>query len=292
METPVCVWEDDLSGGIWPRSGPVWLIAFWIALLIIRPWERLLPSLEPLHVERIFAILASSVVVGCGLFRFCSSFQTTGILLWFLALVLSFALAISPSLAWDGLYVYFTLFVFYFVILSVTRTPYQLVFIVACFLVAMGLYLGKSEWEYFFCGGRAYSMGVPRLQGIDTTYSHPNSVATSTVLSLPFLYFLWKVRNQFTRTWPQYWRTRFTYALLLYFAIAVSAIVLTNSRTGLLAFFVFVLLCALARGNVGGILAGLAVGRSLARGSLGRHARRQQGPISQYMGSRVRTRCP
>ncbi len=41
-------WDDDLRNGIWPRSANVWIVAFWIALLIIRPWETLMPSLAQL----------------------------------------------------------------------------------------------------------------------------------------------------------------------------------------------------------------------------------------------------
>jgi hypothetical protein len=131
-----------------------------------------------------------------------------------------------------------------------------LVFIVTCFIVSTCVFLGKSQWEYFLYGGHAFAMGVFRLQGINFTFGHPNAVGAVAVTSLPFLLFLWRVRARFTENWPAFWRWAFPYALVVGFAITVYSIVLTNSRAGMFAFVVFLVLVALQMGNVGRVLMG------------------------------------
>jgi hypothetical protein len=259
MTSSVIDGSDDVRGGIWPRSAMVWIVAFWMALLVIRPWEQLFPELADLHVERVYAIFALSVVLLSGQLRLLPSMQTAGIILWTLALALATLTAFDVPRAWSVLYVYLTIFAFYFVLLSVVRSPYQLVFIVACFVVSTCLFLGKSQWEYFLYGGHAFSMGVRRLRGINLTFGHPNAVAGIAVTSLPFLLFLWKVRGRFSETWPRFWRRAFPYALAFGFLVTAYSIVLTNSRAGMFGFVVFTLLAALGRGGVGRVLTGLAV---------------------------------
>jgi hypothetical protein len=261
-----CIWPDDLRRGIWPRSFAIWVLAFWIALLVIRPWEALLPQLAEWRVERIYAILALIVVFCSGKIQMRGSSQTAGLIFWFMALAISTACAIDPYEAWDMFYVYATVFIFYFALISVVRTPYELVFIVTCFVVVTAVYLGKSEWEYFLHGGHSYSMGVRRLKGIDTTYSHPNAVACSAVLSLPFAFFLWKIRRQFTAQWPAFYRRWFPYSILGFFVVAATSIFLTNSRSGIFAFVLFVVLASLGERGLGKLILRLAIGAVLIAG--------------------------
>ncbi len=258
MTTSLIDGSDDVRGGIWPRSATVWIVAFWTALLVIRPWEKLLPGLADLHVERIYAIFVLSAVLLSGQLRLLPSMQTAGVVAWLLALALSTLSALDVPGAWSELYVYLTVLAFYFVLLSVVRSPYQLIFIVACFVVSTCLFLGKSQWEYFLYGGHSFAMGVRRLQGMNLTFGHPNAVGAVAVTSLPFLLFLWKVRGRFTENWPGFWRKAFPCALAVGFLLAVSSIVLTNSRANMLGFAVFVTLCALQRGRLGRVLIGLA----------------------------------
>jgi O-antigen ligase len=250
--------QDDLIRGIWPRSASFWMLAIWIALLIIRPWEKLMPEMAEWHPERIYAIFAIMMIAAAGAFQFRNSYQTTGLLLWFAALGISSMGAYDFSAAWDELYVYITLFIFYFAILAIVKTPYQLVFIILCYIAVLAAYLGKSQWEYFLYNGYEFAMGVRRLQGIDLTCAHPNSVACSTVISLPFAAFLWKVRKPLTAGWPDFWRKCFPYALIGYYYIAISSILLTNSRSGIFAFVLFLMLSSLSSGGLRKIVVRLA----------------------------------
>lgn len=257
------LWDNDVQNGIWPRSYTVWIVAVWIALLIIRPWEVLFPSWGSLHIERVYAIFAIAAVFLSGQLRFSPSFQTTGLLLLALGLGVSTACAVDPALAWDCFYVYLTIFAFYFVLLSVVRTPYQLVFLVATYVVVMAAYLAKAQWEYFFHQAGGFAMGVSRLRGISLTSGHPNAVAAITVLSLPFLWFLWRVRDTFTSTWPTFWRRSFPLGLVIYGYLALSSVVMTNSRSGMLGIVVFVVLTALSLGHGRKVLVGAVFGSLL-----------------------------
>jgi len=251
--------DDGLHRGIWPRSAGLWMAAFWIALLIIRPWEEMFPSLADWHVARVYAIAMIAAVVGSGKFRTLNSPQTAGVVLFLFALGLSWLGAGDSAAAWDELYKYATLVVFYFVLLSVIRSPYHLFFIIACYLAVMALYLGKAQYEYFFHGHRQYTMGVSRLIGIEKTFGGPNGVAASTVLSLPLLHLLWQVRHELTATWPDAWRKWFPRFLLFYLVLAVSSVILTNSRSGMLGCVLFALLVVLAGKRLGRKLAGFVV---------------------------------
>ena len=70
--TASLVTEDDLlARGIWPKSLALWMVAFYIALFIIRPWEQLLPWLAALRFERVYAIAMIVVAVhGAGIVAF------------------------------------------------------------------------------------------------------------------------------------------------------------------------------------------------------------------------------
>lgn len=258
LTTTTIEWDDDLRRGIWPRSAMIWIIAFWMMLLTIRPWESLIPSIAPLHVERTYALAALVVLFVSGQFRIVSSMQTTGLILWFVALAVSSALALQPSLSWDKLYVYMTVFLLFFVLVATIRTAYQLVFIVTCFIVSFGAFLAKSQWEYFLHGAHGFEMGVYRLKGLNQTYGHPNCVAGMAVISLPFWLFLWQSRREFTHSWPSSWRKAFGWALVLYFPLALSSIILTNSRTGIMGFVVFISFVILSGQNIGRVLVSLA----------------------------------
>lgn len=260
MTTTAVEWNDDLRRGIWPRSAMVWIVALWTALLIIRPWESIFPWLAAVRIERVYAVFAVIALFLSGQFRILWSMQTAGVILWFVALTISSMFAFDTSLSWDKLYVYITVFVFYFALVSAIRTEYQLLFIVTCYVLTVGLFLGKSQWEFLLHGGGGFEMGVSRLKGANQTYAHPNGVAGIAVTSLPFWLYLWQSRHEFTQSWPVLWRQAFAPALGLYFLVATSSIIMTNSRTGMMAFVVFLVLVVMSSRNVSRILASLAGG--------------------------------
>jgi O-antigen ligase len=231
---------ESLGNGIWPRPFVFWMAAFYLALFIIRPWEQLLPSLGAIHFERIYALaMLAAVAATCG-FRLRFDPQTTAVCLFLLCLTASALTAWSSELAWETMYVLFTLVLFYVVLVSVIKTPYQLVFMIASYIVVMGVYLAKSQWEYFVYGQHRYDQGVIRLVGIESTFGGPNSLAAAIVVSLPMWLFLHRIRGDFTASWPPFWQKWFTRGLAGYLVLAVTSLALTNSRSGMLSFVLFV----------------------------------------------------
>ena len=249
-----------LARDIWPHSIVLWVSAFYLALTIIRPWEELFPALATIHFERVYALCMIAVVLLDPNKHFRLSFQTVTVILFTLAMGVSLDFAQYFVPAWDRFYEYLTFLVFYFVLILGVRTPYELMFIVTCYIVTMAAYLAKAQWEYFFHGAGLYDMGVHRLKGIESRFGSPNSLAMSIVVSLPIWLCLYSVRKTITNGWPAFWQKWFPRGLMVYLALAVSSIALTNSRSGMLSFVLFVLLAALRGRGVQRKLASLSTG--------------------------------
>jgi len=243
--------DENLKRGIWPRSVVLWMAAFYVALFIIRPWEQLLPWLGAIYFEKVYALCMIAAVFFSGKKKLKMNLQTLAVILFLFAISFSAIFARHPSLAWDPLYAYLTLTIFYFILLLVIRTPYELAFMVTCYIVTMAVYLGKSQWEFFVHGAHRSTQGVTRLCGIESTFGGPNSLAMSVVISLPVLIFLWSIRKEFSCRWPKLWSKWFPRFLVFYSLLAVSSIILTNSRSGMVSFILFVLLATFRGRGIG-----------------------------------------
>ena len=233
---------EKLRNGIWPSSLPLWMATFYVGLFIIRPWEQLFPWMESIRFEKSYALLMIIVVALSSKKQFRVTFQSVTVLLVLWALGISGLFAWQSSLSWKPFYEYMTLVIIYFVIVSVIRTPYELLFMLTSYITTMFLYLAKSEWEFFVHDQHRYDMGVSRLIGIENTFGGPNALAMSIVVSLPLLLFLWSIRKEISHGWPKFWQNWFPRMLVVYFFLAVTSIILTNSRSGMLGCILFVLL--------------------------------------------------
>lgn len=231
---------ESLRNGVWPRSTAVWMVAAYVGLFIIRPWEQLFPWLASLHFERVCAIAMIAVVFSTRGFRLRFDFQSIAVFLFVLSLGCSYVGARQPDLCWDPFYRYITLVLFFVVLVSVIRTPYELMFMVASYISVMAIYLAKSQWEFFFNDRYRFTMDVTRLIGIEDTFGGPNWLALSIVASLPMLLLLHRIREVLCREWPVKYRKWFRRGLVVYLILAISSLILTNSRSGMLSFVVFV----------------------------------------------------
>ena len=259
-DTPMLYPGESLKNDIWPRRMTLWLVAVWIAIWIIRPWEIMFPEFRSFRLPRVYAIGMCLAVLLSGQFRgFAHRFQTQAVVLFIVALVASAINGVSPENSWDQLYFAFTIVFFYFMLVSVIRTPYELAFITTCYIVVMGIFLAKSEVEFLFFGNRMTAQGVRRMLGPNLTYGDPNVTAEYAVVSLPFLFFLWKIRHSFSHTWPAIWRRLFPIGLVCYFFVALTGVLFTHSRTGIAGFATCLVLAAVVRKRLfaavwGGIL--------------------------------------
>lgn len=232
---------EQLKNGIWPRSIPLWMAAFYIALFILRPWE-LLTWLAAIHFERLYGICMILVLLFSRKKQFIFTFQSVAVLLFLGGISMSALFAQNPSLSWVGVYDYATLVIFFFILFMVILNSYELTFMVTCYIVTMAVYLAKSQWEFFVNGQHTYDMGVYRLTGIESTFGGPNELAMSIVASLPFVILLWNYRKEFSFAWPDFWRKIFPLFILFYFALAIFSLVMTHSRSGIVGLVLFVAL--------------------------------------------------
>src|SRR5207302_8712461 len=131
-----------------------------------------------------YALAMIGVVLCTSKLRLQVNAQTATVLLFLGAVTLSALGAYYPDDAWEKWYGFVTLVIFYFILRMAIRTPYELVFIVFCYITALTIYMAKAQWEYFLHGRRDHTMGVMRLIGIELTFGGPNAVAMSIVASL------------------------------------------------------------------------------------------------------------
>jgi O-antigen ligase len=230
----------------WPRSPALWMMAGWLALYIIRPWEVLFPSLGGLYFERIYVLTTIAVVAASGKLRLPGSLQDLGVLALFSAVLLSSLCGVAPENTVDCVWIYLIQVVFYFLVVSCVRTRDDLLFMVLCYVAIMAATVGKAEYEYFVHDRHAYSSGghIRRLIGINTTFEHPNDFGPTAAISLVWVAALWRLRDWVTGYWPRYYQKAYLFGLAVYLVLALSAVILTNSRTAMAAAIFVVILVA------------------------------------------------
>jgi O-antigen ligase len=228
-------WLDETREGEsrGPRSLALWMVSIYIGLFLIRPWEELMPSLQPYRLERVYA-LAMLVVVALTGRRLRWTTQSITVALFAGAVGLSSILAWQPVDAWPALYQYGTVVVTYFVFIAVCRQMADVNWLVATYVMTMFVYLSKSLWEYYVHDRHEFAQSVSRLMGIEQTYGEPNAVAMSAVLSLPLWYYLWCCRDEIANEAGILGSRCFRLPLMIYPAVVLVAVGLTNSRAGML----------------------------------------------------------
>jgi len=252
--------KNKLNNGIWPRSFALWVTVFYMALVVIRPWEILFPWMAEIHFQRIVALLMITVVVLAKKAKWDFTFQDLSVVLFLGVLALTWQFADNQNLAFDQWYVVLATVIVYFVLRWIVRDTYELTFVLICHIVAMALYLAKAQWDYFVHNAGIMDMGVIRMIGLEYTYGHPNTVAGSIVLTFPIILSLWVLRKDITTTWPSFYKNTFPLFLISYFILAISSIILTNSRMGMVSSLFFVGLATLRTKRIGKKFAALSIG--------------------------------
>lgn len=236
------MWLDRLRKGIWPKSLVFWVVAFYMACFIIRPWEKIFPELADLRFERIMVLLVAGTVIFTRGPFVRVTLQNVAMILLYAAVWLSGRDPYDPELTSPQVTEFLGFLISYFIIQKTVKSPYQMLFIIACYLVATAAYVFKSEWEYAFNGAAWYMMGVKRLQGDNYTFGHPNNLGITMNCSLPIALFFYRVRGTFCQTWPKLLRKAFCWMLPVYMAAAVLGVILTRSRASAMGLLVFLAL--------------------------------------------------
>ena len=237
--------SSNLWFGFIPKSYSLVIAAFYMALFIIRPWDILFPWLGEIHFERSYLIFMLVVVFLGGSKSIKLDSITMAVFFFLCALLISTVFSQNPLRSWEEVYPFISIILFYFILLKVVKTPYDLMFLFIIYIVTMMLYLMKSQWEFFIHGAHVYRQGVARMRGIESAFGGPNWLAGSIALSLPVLQLLWSVRKELTANWSSFLKRWFPRILIIYSYLSVSSILLTNSRSGMIIFLVFILLISL-----------------------------------------------
>lgn len=211
------------------------MVCFYVFLCIERPWESI-RYLQGIPIERIYAIVMIVVAFMCDRFKIISSPTNK----WVYGL-LSLHFILAPFAFNTGFAVeqgteYAKMVVLYLLMLSVVDDEKSLNIMVRAFVFSMMFYSLHSLWEYHN-GRHQWRMGISRMVGADITYSDPNAFGASVVLSLPFVYALFRLE---VKTWLR----NIYYG---YFALAVICVVLTGSRTSFVALMALILIWILVQ---------------------------------------------
>ena len=215
----------------------LWGTIGYLFLFIFRPFEYW-EWLGPYRIERIYMIGLIFAAVFLSGMRYKHHLIATVLLAFFGVICFSAATSFWPDKALDLVWEYFKLMVLFFVILLSVRNEKDFRILIIAFLAIMGIYVGKSLWEFLFHGRHVYRMGIRRLCGIDQTFGDPNAFAATIIYSLPFAWALWKTKPS----------ELIKKLLIFYGLMSMVAVGLTGSRSGMVA-FVFLLIILWVRGK-------------------------------------------
>ncbi|ABB37646.1 O-antigen polymerase [Oleidesulfovibrio alaskensis G20] len=219
------------------------MLAGYLFLLIFRPYEYW-PVLGDFRLERVYMLTFMAAAFFVPGKRLPSSPVHLAVGALALTLLVSALGAYNGQAAWRTVEDYLKYIVFYVMLILSVRNERDFRFVLLAFVAVMGLYVGKSMWEFFVHGRHVYRMGIRRMVGIDVTYGDPNSFAASIAYSLPLFWAL--VRCRF----PSVWVRR---GLWLYGGMALVGIIFTGSRSGMVTaiFFALLVLMSSSRKLVG-----------------------------------------
>lgn len=207
----------------------MYMLAGYLFLMIFRPYEYW-PELGAWRIERVYMLCFIAAVFVSKKKKFISSPLNGSVIL--IAIVFFISGLFSPSWdnSWKTIEEYYKVIIFYFVAIMSVNNEKEYRFLLFSFIVVMFLYVGKSTWEFLLNGRYVWRMGIKRLVGLDTTYGAPNSFAASICYSLPLLWALIisKPLNSLMR-----------WGLWSYGILAIVAIILTGSRSGMFTALLF-----------------------------------------------------
>lgn len=153
--------------------------------------------------------------------------------------------------SFEAWFEFFKIFLVYFFTVQIANSKSKLEAITWLFVLS-NVYLAGTTTYNYYTGHFRMSMGIARARGMadQGLFSHPNSVANSTILGLPFVYcFLHHYRNLAIKLF-----------LLAILALSAWTVVITGSRAGMIGLFIFALIIGWRSKYRGFSLAASAVG--------------------------------
>ncbi len=206
-----------------------WLLGGYMWIFVHRPFE-IYPILGDLQMERAYMVLLILAWIVSPEKAFTGNRLHRALAAFTLAVLVCWAMSPYRDLTWETAESYLKVMVFYLLVVTTVKDERGLRRLVALYLIATGLYMTHSLWEYIH--GRYESrMGISRMIGVDVTYRDSNAFASTLVLALTLTLPFWKTATGRGRL-----------ALAGFSGGAVLCVLLTGSRGGFIALCVVGLL--------------------------------------------------
>ncbi len=208
----------------------------YLFIFFFRPYEQFPVPVpyEKIVAIVVLAILAVHLVVNKVHIKFDRiDWAVASVVIAAAASVPSFTYLGDNMMSFTAWFEFFKIFLVYFFTLQIATSKTKLEAIVWLFVLANVYLTGTTTYNYH-TGHFRMSMGIARARGIadEGLFSHPNSVANSAVLGLPFAFYLFlHYRNLAVKMF-----------LLGVVILSAWTVVITGSRGGMMSLFGFVLI--------------------------------------------------
>jgi O-antigen ligase len=233
----------------------IWMLGGYMWLFVHRPFEYW-PVLGAMQIERLYVVIMALVWAGTPDKGLVPNRIHAAVLFFTLVLLATWVASPYMDKGADTVENYFKVALFYLMVVTTVRDEKSLRRLVGAYLLAVGLYMLHSLWEYHN-GRYEWRQGIHRLIGVDMTFNDPNAFASSVVFSLPLTLPFWADRPR--------WRGRLL--LIGYTGTVCLCVALTGSRAGMIGLCAFGMMTVLVsvRRKVLALVAGALAG-SLALG--------------------------
>lgn len=200
-----------------------------LVVYVVQPGE-LYPSLAPLHLERVMALLVLAAFFFQG-----NKLKFPPVTKWFLAfygaMIAAVPLAFWLSNSASYCIQFAEIVVFHLLIVAMLTSQERIRSFLIVFVGLVG-WLGGTSMVLYMMGVRIFTMGIDRATGMTSSGGDPNSLGITLVSAMPFEFLLMLKGNS-------KWTKLFAFSV---FAISVITIVSTGSRTSFFALIFFLLL--------------------------------------------------
>jgi hypothetical protein len=189
------------------------------------------PFLGKIRFELVYAIILLFVMLfTVGLPKLENPLMKYLILL-FLCFVVEIPFSYDPILSWNVFVDKVIKFAFMAIfIVAFVKNPKSLVFFIGAFMLACFKMGQEGLWGQITGGLVWQNQGIMKLHGATPMYRHPNSFAGMALGTLPFIYYLFPLVHVFMKI-----------ILIVMLAFSINIVLFTGSRTGYVAFIVFII---------------------------------------------------